>query len=358
VRLGIFFDTFLQGGGAEKILAVLAKEFDADIITSGYKQELYREWLDSRVIDLGNVTHHFNNRLGFLETAARFHFNRKKFDYDFNVFCGIFSIFAASSNKPNVWLCLSPNRTIYDLKERRLAETKGIPRVLLKKYIEWLMPLDQRVVKEHIQRIYTISRTGSDRVKRFYGLNSSIVNPPIAAEKYCFKKFGDFFFTANRLIPEKRVDLIARAFTEMPEKKLVIAGFGPEEGKIRKIIGGFNNIEFVGRLPEKELVRYYAECLATVFMPLNEDFGMVPLEGNAAGKACIAVNDGGCRETVVQGKTGFLIEPTEQAIIEAVKVFSPENAKEMKGYCLKQAKRFSTKAYLDNWRKIISEAVE
>ena len=358
MRTGIFFDTFLQGGGAEKIIEVLAEELNADIITSGFNENLYNERIKDKVKDIGNSFYGINNRLGFFETAFRFYFNRKEFDYDFYIFGGIFSIFAAKGNTPNCWFCFSPNRTLYDLKEKRIGESGVIGKAILQAYTNTLKPIDQKIVKKDIERIITISKNSVGRVKKFYGLDSKIIYPPIETEKYRFREFGEYYFTANRLVPEKRVDLIARAFTRMPEKKLVIAGYGAEEKKIKKIIQGCKNIEFVDRISEKELIEHYSRCLATIYMPVDEDFGMIPLEGNASGKPCIAVNEGGCKETILQGKTGFLVEPKEEEIIKTVKGLNAKKVEEMKSACINWAKKFDKKYYLEKWKKEIKEAVK
>ncbi|MBU1120518.1 MAG: glycosyltransferase [archaeon] len=356
MRIGIFFDTFLQGGGAEKALSILAKHLKADIITSGYNSELYKDW-KVNPIDLGNFTYKFNNRIGFAETGAWFYFNRKRFDYDLNIFGGIFSIFAAEGNSPNIWYCFSPNRTLYDLRRKRMNESNFLGKKIINIYSNFLIPRDQRAVKKHIEKIFCISNNTQERVRRFYGLESGVIYPPIETEKYRFKEFGDYFFTVSRLIPEKRVDLIARAFTEMPEKKLVIAGYGPEEKNIKKIIQGHKNIEFIGRINEKELIDHYANCLATVYMPVDEDFGMIALEGNASGKPCIAVNDGGCREAVRNKKTGFLIEPKEEEIIKTVNNLSEEKAERMKKDCINWSKEFDVRKYLQRWDEEIKKKI-
>ncbi len=356
MRISICFDSFMQGGGAERISAVLANELNADIITCGYRKEVYREWVKGKVIDLGNWSVKFNERLGWLESAARFYLNRKRFEYDVNIFSGFFSVYGAQENQNNIWLCVTPNRTLYDLRKRRMNELGFLQKLLWKRYIDFFCPRDQKAVKKRFKKIVSISKNVQSRVKKFYGLDSEIVYPPIETKKYYFSKFGDFYFTAGRLVPEKRFGLIAEAFAEMQEKKLVIAGFGPEEKNIRKIAEKHGNIKCVGRLTEKKLAEYYANCFATVYMPVDEDFGMVPLEGNASGKPCIAVNEGGCRETVVKEKTGFPVEPKKEEIIKAVRGLNENRAKAMKKDCIEWSKRFDSAVYIKKWKKIIESA--
>lgn len=352
-KIGVFYDTFTNGGGAERVAAMIANHFNAELVTCGYRKELYKDWIKCKVKDLGNFSAKFSGRIGLLEAMARFALNRKNFDYDFYLFSGFASIFAAKGNRPNAWLCHTPNRTLYDLKEKRLKELNFFQKILWNAYIKLLEPLDQRVVKRDLAKVVAGSKNSHDRLKKFYGLNSEILYSPVDTEKYYFKEFGDFFLTVGRLVPEKRMPLIAEAFSEMPGKKLVIVGFGEEEKKVEEICSKAENIEFKKRVGEKELLGLYARCLATVYMPYNEDHGLIPLEGNASGKACIAVNEGGMLETVLHGKTGFLIPAKKEEIQKTVKGFSKQKAEEMKNSCIEWSKNFSLKEYLKKWEKIV-----
>lgn len=166
-----------------------------------------------------------------------------------------------------------------------------------------------------------------------------------------FEQFGDFYLAVSRLNPEKRISLIAKAFTKLPQKKLIIVGSGPEKNKILKIINNNKNIQLLVDVNEEELANLYSNCLAVIYMPIDEDFGLVPLEGMASGKVCIAADEGGCKETVIDGKTGFLIKATEKNIINIINDFNINQAKKMKSDCINQAKRFSIEKCIREWKK-------
>ena len=122
----------------------------------------------------------------------------------------------------------------------------------------------------------------------------------------------------SRLVPYKRIDIAIRAFNKL-KLQLKIAGTGSEENKLRSIANP--NIEFLGYLTERELVRYYRGCRALIF-PGIEDFGLTVLEAQSFGKPVIAFKGGGALETIVEGKTGiFFDEQSADSLEKAIKKF-------------------------------------
>lgn len=358
IKIGVFHDTLTKKGGAGRVAIELANHLDADLITSGFNLEL-KKWVDikTEVIDIGNISIKSSYLIGYnLEVPLRFFLNRKNFDYDIYIFSGFSSIFASRPNKLNIWLCHTPNRILYDLRKIRLERANIIKKIFYKIYIKILYSRDQNIIKNNMQKIISVSKNVKQRVKKYYKRKAEIIYSPIDTKKFKFKKFGDFYLTVSRLEIEKRIDLIAKAFVRLPNKRLVIIGDGPEKKKILKVIKCNKNIELLSNVDDGKLRELYSTCLATIYMPFNEDFGLVPLEGMASGKACIAANEGGCKETVINGKTGFLIKATEEDIVKVIKKFNQKKAKQMKEECVKQSKKFDTKNYIKNWKKVIQNA--
>ena len=135
-------------------------------------------------------------------------------------------------------------------------------------------------------------------------------------------KKEDFFFTASRLVSYKKIEIIIRAFNQLPTKKLIIAGSGPDEKKLKKIAK--NNIEFLGFIESSELKLYMQNAKAFVFAS-EEDFGIVPVEAQACGTPVIGLAKGGLLETVKHNYTGVLFEnQTSQSILNALKYFETQ----------------------------------
>jgi len=352
-KIGIYYDSLVSIGGAERVVIELANMLGADIITSGYDSKV-NEWvpIKNQVIDIGNVSIKFLKPIGTLfEAPIRYYFSRKRFKYEINIFFGSTSIFASNKQNKNIWYCFSPNRILYDLRNLKLNDSSFIRRILFMLYIKLFNRLDQEIVKTNFSNIISQSYNIQKRVRKYYNIDSSVIYGPIDTNKFKFERFGDFYLTVSRLFPEKRVSLIVKAFIKIPEKKLVIVGNGPEKNKIKNLIKGHTNITLFNDISDKELYNLYGNCLATVFMARDEDYGLIPIEGMAAGKSCIAVDEGGCKETIIDGKTGFLIKATEENIIRAVKKLDIKEARKMRNNCLEWVKRFDTKECIKQWKK-------
>ena len=202
------------------------------------------------------------------------------------------------------------------LKESNLKGLRGIyARYVLHKMRSWdLISLNR--VDYFIANSKYISR----RIKKIYNRDSTVIYPSVDVLNFDVEKNKeDFYFTASRMVPYKKMQLIVEAFNNMPNKNLIVAGDGPEFKNIKKIAK--KNIKLKGFLTNVELKNYMQKAKAFVFAA-EEDFGIVPVEAQACGTPVIGFNKGGLTETVIHKKTGILFnEQTSQSIQEAVSEF-------------------------------------
>ena len=128
-----------------------------------------------------------------------------------------------------------------------------------------------------------------------------MIYPPVDVDQFTLseKPREDFYFTVSRFVPYKRVDLIVDAFRKMPNKKLVVAGDGPDAKKIKKLAGP--NVELLGEIPREQLIQYMQKSRAFIFAA-QEDFGIVPVEAQACGTPVISYGKGGALETAFPEK--------------------------------------------------------
>ena len=135
------------------------------------------------------------------------------------------------------------------------------------------------------------------RIRKVYGRDAQVIYPPVNTDGFAMGTGyrDEFYLTASRLVPYKRVDLIVRAFSHMPEKRLVVIGDGPEMKRIKAL--ATPNVEILGYQPFEELRDHMQRARAFVFAA-QEDFGIVPLEAQACGTPVIALNHGGTAETL------------------------------------------------------------
>jgi hypothetical protein len=194
------------------------------------------------------------------------------------------------------------------------------------------------------------------RINKVYHRDSQVIFPPVDVEAFqrCDVK-EDFYLTASRMVPYKKIDLIVEAFAKMPERKLVVIGDGPDMRKIRD--KATPNIEIMGYQPFSVLQEKMQRAKAFVFAA-EEDFGISVVEAQACGTPVIAYGKGGALETVLDSSharpTGlFFDEQTTAAIIDAVDGFELGAMKITPADCRANAERFSIKHFRDGLRAYV-----
>ncbi len=352
LKVALLTGSLRNRGGVERVVLHQAKALKADIIAGRYNSNTtYEEFKKLNVKTL--ISEKSSQRIGAF--LLRHKFSKLKEKYDFFIFHGGVTLEAAKNNKPNLWYCHSPTRYLYDLYDDELKKQRGLKRRAFKKVTSYLRKRDQKNVRQ-INTIVVNSENVKKRVKKYYNRSSDVVYPFVDLNKFKWILQGDFYLSTARLDPIKRVDLLVRAFEKMPDKNLIIASSGPEYSKLKKMSENKKNIAVLGRVSDKKLIELYGKCIATFSVSYKEDFGMVPLESMACGKPCIATNTGGHKETIIDKKTGELINPENIGnIVDAVKKMSPENAKKMRKACEKRAEEFSLEKHLTKLKKAILE---
>lgn len=356
MKIAIYYDSLLNKGGGQKVVIELANRLHADIITCGINDEV-KKWMpiNGKVIDLGNRTYNFSPPFSFFfEIPFRF-FLYKNNKYDINIFFGIFSIFSSKKGKKNIWYCFTPNRLLYDLRAWKLNNVSFIKKLFLKAHIYLFETLDQKYIKNNMSLIIAQTKHVQKRISKYYGKKSSLIYSPLDTSLYRFDKTGDFYLAVSRLVPEKRVDVIAKAFTKLPNHKLIIVGQGPEEKKLAEISKNHKNIKILTDVNEEKLIELYANCLAAIYIPVAEDFGLVPIEAMASGKICIVANEGGCKESILDAKTGYLIRASEGNLIKKILTIKDRDLVKMKDVCLKRAQNFDINKCVSSWDVVLNK---
>jgi glycosyltransferase involved in cell wall biosynthesis len=215
-------------------------------------------------------------------------------------------------------------REYYDLWERfsrgmgrRLLYKERVRRRIFHATDRWLLT-------RNVTRLIAQSRTIQERLRRFGGIPSELLYPPPPERPYRTEGYGDYVFAVSRLTALKRLGLLVEAAALMKDRSLriVIAGQGEEEAALRERVaelGLRQRVELLGPISDEELVGHYARCRAVYFAPWNEDYGFVTLEAFRSGKPVITARDsGGPSELVEEGTTGFVTDPTPEAVADAL----------------------------------------
>ncbi|MHC1686754.1 MAG: glycosyltransferase [Methanothrix sp.] len=358
MKVAIFLDYIGAIGGGERVALMLARALKADIITTDVSLEAVQRlgYGDVSIRSLGKTV----KVPPFKQISASLLFATCDFsdEYDFFIFSGNWSHYAARKHHPNLWYCYTPVRAFYDLRQVMISRQPNVVmRFLAVSWIGTHSWFDQRSVR-NLDRVVAISTTVQRRVKDSHGRASELVYPPVDTKRFQFKESGDFWLSINRIYPEKRIDLQFEVFRDLPEERLVVVG-GYAEGDhassyYERLIRAIpNNVEMRGAVSEAELIDLYARCKGLVCTALDEDFGLTPVEAMASGKPVVAVNEGGFRETVVHEKTGLLVRAERDELVRAIRTISkePERFKEA---CMKRAKEFDAEIFLKKMTEIIT----
>jgi glycosyltransferase involved in cell wall biosynthesis len=160
----------------------------------------------------------------------------------------------------------------------------------------------------------------AERIRRFWNREAdAVVYPPVALDRYAPSADGPapegYALIVSALVPYKRVELAVSAFSRL-KRPLLVAGGGPERARLEAQAG--SSVRFLGSVADDELPGLYARARFFV-LPGEEDFGIAPVEAQAAGRPVLALGKGGALETVIAGETGaFFAEPTVESLIEGI----------------------------------------
>lgn len=257
----------------------------------------------------------------------------------------------------------SPIRYAWDLQHQYLRETgydKGIKGLLAKFILHKIRLWDYRTangVDHFIANSHFISR----RIKKVYGREADVIYPPVDVDRFTLQdKKDEYFLTASRLVPYKRIDLVVEAFSHMPDKKLVVIGDGPEMNKIRS--KATKNIEILGYQSNENLQKYMQDAKAFVFAA-EEDFGITPVEAMACGTPVIAFGKGGTLETVrpfgVEKPTGVLFEKQDvSSIVSGVLCFEENQDAFYPALCREHSLNFSTERFKNEIYEYVTKKYE
>ena len=227
-----------------------------------------------------------------------------------------------------LWL-LHQYRAAYELAGSSYSEFEHVEEDVAVR--DRLVRLDTAMLSE-CRRRFAISRTSADRATRYNGLPvGTLYHPPRLAPQLHGGESGSFVLSIGRLESIKRVDLAIRAMTHVPSRvSLKIAGTGSRREELEALAASLDlsgRVEFLGTVSDDDVVRLYAQALAVVFPPFEEDYGYVTLEAFLAKKPVVTTTDaGGPNEFVVDGENGFVCPPDPEAIGAAVAALDADRA--------------------------------
>ena len=330
MKVALVHDFLNQIGGAEQVLSAICEIFpDAPIYTITYDKDKMGSFLKGRDIRTSFLQKRpmgikkYKWYLKYMPTAI------ESFDLsDYDLVISDASAFAKGViTKPettHICYCHTPTRYLWNethfyIKTAHIPwpATHFLPEVLTN------LRMWDYVAAQRPDCIIANSKEVKDRIQKYYRRDSEVIHPFVDSAKFkTSEKLGNYFLIAGRMVPYKRNDIVIQAFNDLKiPLKVVGDGFGMPE---LKALAKSDKIEFLGRVSDHDLAKYYSECLAYIF-PAEEDFGIMPLEAMASGRPVIAYRAGGVIETIKEGITGtFFNEQTPQCLVDTIKHFNPE----------------------------------
>jgi glycosyltransferase involved in cell wall biosynthesis len=226
----------------------------------------------------------------------------------------------------------NPSKTDVDLFFVLVSDLKGTEKNYSEALFEFPGPFiyeivhfldDYALAPEKIKKYFTMSENVKNRSNYFpAGVPVQVIHPPPTQNSY-YCSDSAYLFTASRLDSPKRIELLIQAMNYVPYAiPLKIAGTGPEEARLKSMIGHDKRIEFLGFIEEVQLKDLYANALAILFVPYDEDYGFITIEAMKSKKPVITtIDSGGPLEFVKDGETGFVVPPDPKRIAEKINFF-------------------------------------
>ncbi|MBA1236305.1 glycosyltransferase family 4 protein [Pseudomonas stutzeri] len=369
MKIAIVHDWLVTYAGAERVLAGLIETWpDADLFAViDFLSDEDRASLGGKratttfIQQLPKAKTHYQKYLPLMPLAIE-QLDMSAYDLVISSSHAVAKGVLTGPNQLHISYVHSPIRYAWDLQHQYLHEAsldRGIKAKLARMLLHYMRMWDQRTasgVDEFIANSHFIGR----RINKSYRRESTVIYPPVDTRNFTlYAEKEDFYLTASRLVPYKRIPMIVEAFSRMPDKKLIVIGAGPEMDKARELASP--NVTLMGYQNFAVLLHHMQRARAFVFAA-EEDFGIAPIEAQACGTPVIAFGRGGVLETV-RGidhpePTGvFYDEQTAESLIAAIGEFEAQAHHIFPDDCRASAERFSTERFRQEIKAFVETRV-
>lgn len=326
MKIALVHDYLVQHGGAERVLQCFCEIFpEAPIYTLIYDKEAMGDSFADRRIYTSSLqkipfSKKWHRTLPPLMPAAIEEFDFSMYDAVLSDSSSYAKGIITGPNTLHICYTHTPMRYAWDDCQEYTNEFY-YPKIV-KLFIPFMMNyirLWDSAGSDRVDRFLANSSFVARRVKKYYNKKAEVINPPVQIDNFFTSdKTNDYFLMVGRLISYKKHNIVVEAFNKLG-LPLKIIGRGPELKKLKKVAN--DNIEFLERVTDDKLGKYYAECKAFIF-PQEEDFGIVAIEALAAGRPIIAFRGGDIVEHIKDGQEGlFFDEQTSESLIEMINKF-------------------------------------
>jgi glycosyltransferase involved in cell wall biosynthesis len=371
VKVAIIHDWLVTYAGAEKVLEQLLMIYpDADLFS-------LVDFIDADKRDFilnKSVTTSFIQKLPFAKKKYRSYLpfmplaieqlDVSKYDIVISSSHAVAKGVITGPDQLHISYVHSPIRYAWDLQHQYLKEAgleRGMKGWIAKTILHYIRNWDYRTANG-VDYFVANSKFIARRIWKVYRRKADVIYPPVDVSAFSFHdQKEDFYLTASRMVPYKKIDLIVETFSQMPDKKLVVIGDGPDFHKIKAKAA--SNVELLGYQPFEVLRDYMQRAKAFVFAA-EEDFGITPVEAQACGTPVIAYGKGGALETVrgygqTENPTGlFFEEQTIKSLVDSIKSFENISGDIKYEDCRENALCFSPERFRKEFEDYVNSKLE
>lgn len=353
MRIALVHDWLVAKGGAENVLQALLEIYaDAQVYTLVFDVNgPCKSFLANRQIHTSFLqqfpqsTRRYRTFLPLMPLAIE-QFDLSAFDLVISSSHAVAKGVLTHPDQLHICYCHTPIRYGWDLQQQYLQQSgleSGLRGLLAKVILHYIRLWDVRTANQ-VDFFVTNSHFTKRRIGKIYHRKAQVIYPPVDVQRFeAADQKQEYYLAAGRFVPYKRMDLIVRAFAQMPSRKLVVIGDGPDFARVKSMAPP--NVELLGYQSDEVLQKTMRSAKAFLFAAV-EDFGIIVVEAQACGTPVIAYGKGAALETVIEGKTGlFFGEQTEQALIEAIERFESLEQTFRTEEMVRNARRFSKERF-------------
>jgi glycosyltransferase involved in cell wall biosynthesis len=371
MKVALVHDYLSEYGGAERVLEALSELYPAAPIYTAFALPGSTAWERFKDKEIIEWRHSWAIKHGKLYSPLRFlaPWIWESFDfsgYDLVISSASWYITKGIITHPgtvHICYCHTPPRYLYGFQTAIEWQRYWPIRVYARLVNGFLRRYDY-LAAQRVDQFVANSQNVQARIKQFYGRDAQVIYPPVKVKEIervtKHMKPQDYYLVVSRVVGAKGIDLAIGAANQLGIKLKIVgepAGLRWEEKKFRQLQG--RTVEFLGRVSDQELWQLYGQCKAFLALAQDEDFGITPVEAQAAGRPVIAFRGGGYLETVVEGKTGiFFDKPTVGSLVQAIRKIETEKGKVSAAVCRRQARRFAKKRFQREVLELVEKFVQ
>ncbi|MEM9219370.1 MAG: glycosyltransferase [Cyanobacteria bacterium P01_F01_bin.150] len=328
MKTAIIHEWLVKHAGSERVVEQMLMAYpNADLFSLvDFLEGPLRSFIQNKPVNTSFIQHlpfarsHFRQYLPFMPLAIE-QFDLSDYDLVLSSHHAVTKGVITRADQLHISYVHTPIRYGWDLQHQYLNSIDKVNgtwtvRSLLTRIILHYLRLWDVACANRVDAFLANSQYVARRVWKTYRRSAQVIYPPVLVDRFKpQRQRDDFYFVLSRFVPYKRVDIIVSAFTQL-DLPLIVVGDGPEQSRIQQLAGP--NVTLLPPQPEEVVADYMNRCKAFVYAA-EEDFGIAPVEAQAAGAPVIAYGKGGVLETVIPGKTGILFDhQTPESVMAAV----------------------------------------